>query len=75
MSDIFNKYLRLTMVARDEPLHETLSTALRITKAYNARTTLEFPKGYSIEIYPDSSLNDIKKIEELTFRLWQNENK
>ncbi|ATL45441.1 hypothetical protein CQS02_20115 [Elizabethkingia miricola] len=69
MSVIDNKYLDLKLHAKNGNLHDTLSRAVQIAKVYGNKITLTFPKGYFIEIWPDSTLNDIKTIEELTARL------
>lgn len=67
---ISNKYVEMTLHARGENLHDTLTVALNIVKAYGARAQLEFPQGYSVVIWPSSTLNDIKKIEELENRIY-----
>lgn len=65
-----NKYISIEMHAHEGDLHNQLSYALSVTKAYGAKTSLKFPKGYSVDIWPDSNLTDLKKIEELENSLW-----
>lgn len=69
MSEIHNKYLDMKLTARGENIHDTISNALAVVKAYGSRMELEFPRGYSITIWPDSNLNDLKALEEKSLYL------
>lgn len=63
-----NKYLQIEMHSRGQAIFPTLQYALAISKAANCRLSLSFPKGYYIDIYPESTITDLQKIEELTSR-------
>lgn len=65
-TELSNKYIDIKMTAKGGAIFSTLQVALNISKASNCRLSLSFPRGYSIDIYPDSTINDLQTIEELT---------
>ena len=67
-SPLQNKYLIIDIKSRGQAIFPTLQSALAISKAANCRLSLSFPKGYYVDIYPESTITDLQRIEELTSR-------
>lgn len=73
---LISKTLEVKIYAKNHgSIFDIMHHALTVVKAFGHDVYVEFPKGYSVRVWPDSHIYDLLLIEELQAKIAINENK